>query len=156
MPQVQNVKPRIRIAVVDDHPIFMRGLLNCLQSVDDIEIVGTGASATEGLAIVERTKPDIILLDLSIPGGGLELARTIRQTSIETRCVLLTMSDADYDIAEACSAGVENYLLKDMSGPQLLRALRQIWRGHPFVAPSIASRWLACSFHRFSDARQLQ
>jgi len=131
-----------RIAVVDDHPLFREGVSFTLRSAPDLEVIAEGASGPDAVRIVADHGPDIILLDVSMPGGGIEAAREIRRISPDTRIIMLTVSESEHDVTAAMQAGVNGYILKGSSGPELLQIVRSVRNGEMYVTPTLAARLL--------------
>lgn len=127
---------RIRIVVVDDHPIVRDGIVSIVSREPDIEVVGEAASGPEAVIVVQRELPDVVLMDLRMPGGdGLDAVRELTAAKVPTRILVLTTYDTDRDIRAALGAGAHGYLLKDTPRPELLRAVRDIAAGRPVLAP---------------------
>lgn len=133
----------IRVAVIDDHPLFLEGVVNTLQRSGRFAVVAQGVSSDEALAIARREQPSVILLDVSMPGGGIVAAKAIGEACPEVRRVMLTASEADNDIDAALELGVAGYILKGTSGPELVRAIVAIYNGDNYVTPSLAARLLS-------------
>ena len=132
----------ITTVLADDHPIFRDGLARTLQESGVFTVLGAGGSADEAVALVERHKPALALLDISMPGGGIDAARRVRAVSPETRIAILTVSEADEDVAGALRAGAIGYVLKGISGSELVAVLSGIARGEAHVSPGLAARIL--------------
>jgi two-component system nitrate/nitrite response regulator NarL len=143
---------RIRVAVVDDHPLFRGGVVHTLQSAADIEVVGEGATAQDAIRISSSLMPDIMLLDVSMPGGGIEAAREIRRNHAGVKTVLLTVSENEHDVVAAMQIGVNGYVLKGTSGPELLQALRAVQNGESYITPALGARLLTRSKPPVIDA----
>ncbi|MFO8061102.1 MAG: response regulator transcription factor, partial [Bacillota bacterium] len=104
----------MRIAIVDDHPVVTEGVAQVLRAEEDMEVVGTAPSCPEGVRLVEETRPDIVLVDLQMPGGGgLELVRRARHLGTDVRFVILTAYASRADVSAAVKEGVSGYVLKD-------------------------------------------
>ena len=129
---------RIRIVVADDHPMFRAGVVASLAAQPDIEVVGEGASAAEALRLVEEHSPDVALLDIAMPGGGLNAARDITAASPATRVVMLTVSEDEDDLLAAMKAGASGYVLKGAAASELVNVLRTVNAGEVYVAPGLA------------------
>jgi DNA-binding NarL/FixJ family response regulator len=129
---------RIRIVVADDHPMFRAGVVASLAAQPDIEVVGEGASAAEALRLVEQHSPDVALLDIAMPGGGLVAARDITATWPATRVVMLTVSEDEDDLLAAMKAGASGYVLKGAAASELVNVLRTVNAGEVYVAPGLA------------------
>jgi two-component system, NarL family, nitrate/nitrite response regulator NarL len=130
------------IAVIDDHPLFREGVVSMLTSVDGIEVVGQGSAAAEAVKVAQELLPDFMLLDVGLPGGGVEAAATIVRNCPNVRIIMLTASENEQDVASALQAGARGYILKGSSGPELVETLRVIARGDSYVAPNLAARLL--------------
>jgi DNA-binding NarL/FixJ family response regulator len=128
----------IRIVVADDHPLFREGVINSLQTAPDIEIVGQAADAESAVRTVREQLPDLALLDVTMPGGGLEAARKIGVACPATRTVMLTVSEDEDDLLAAMKAGASGYVLKGVSSQELLAIVRAVSGGEVYVAPSLA------------------
>ena len=136
---------RISIAVVDDHSIFREGVIRVLRSQPQFKIVGEGQSAEDAVKIAAALQPDVILLDVSMPGGGLEAARTIAATAPSTNIMMLTVVDDDSFVVAALEAGAKGYVLKGVSGPDLVKLIHKVRDGRSgafFLSPGLASRIL--------------
>lgn len=132
----------IRIAVVDDHPLFREGVAFTLDTAGGFEVVGQGASAADALKIVSQERPDIILLDVSMPGNGIEAARTISAMAPEVLIIILTVSESEEHVAAALQAGARGYVLKGSSAQELVRTVRAVREGDSYVSPGLAARLL--------------
>mgnify|MGYP001591730034 CR=1 FL=1 len=102
----------LRVVVVDDHPMFRDGVISSLRADENIQVVGQGASAADALALAQEHLPDIILLDLTMPGGGLNAARAIATACPVTKIIVLTVSENEDDLLNAIKAGARAYILK--------------------------------------------
>jgi DNA-binding NarL/FixJ family response regulator len=131
-----------RVAIIDDHPLFRNGVASMLTGVEGIEVVGQGATAAEALKVAQELLPDVMLLDVGMPGGGVEAAASIVRTCPNVRIIMLTASENEQDVASALRAGARGYILKGSSGPELVETLRVIARGDSYVAPNLAARLL--------------
>src|SRR5215471_14819542 len=132
----------IRIAVIDDHPLFRESVVETLTSAGSFEIVGEGATAADALRLAQDLVPDIVLLDLRLPGGGIQAAAGIVSTCPTVRVIMLTASDSEQDVIAALQAGAQGYVLKDSSGLELIETVRDVARGNSYVAPNLAGRLL--------------
>ncbi len=135
----------IRIAVIDDHPMFREGAVQIFACMDDIEVVAEGATAADALRVAQELRPDVMLLDISLPGDGLDAAASIARTSPGVRTVMLTASESEFDVACALKAGAQGYILKGMSGAEVVETVRAIYNGQSYVAPSLAARPLVAT-----------
>lgn len=133
----------IRVLVAEDHAIVRSGLIELLGGADDVEVVGAAAHGEEAVALVKQARPDIILMDISLPGiDGIEATKTIVEGDPEVRVVMLTaFSDRDRVLA-ALDAGAVGYLLKDAEPKELFDAVRAAARGDAPLAPRAARQLL--------------
>jgi DNA-binding NarL/FixJ family response regulator len=130
---------RARLALVDDHELFRAGLARLLAGCPELELVGEAAEARSAYEVVERTKPDVVLIDVRLPGtDGIAAARELRRRHPSVRVAMLSAS-ADPDlVADALQAGARGYLLKSVSPAICIEGIRAIARGEIFLAPGIA------------------
>lgn len=142
----------IRIAVIDDHPLFRGGVVRTLTEGAGFDVVGEGGSADEAVELVARRLPDIVLLDISMPGGGIEAARRIGAEFPAVRIVMLTVSEADDDVLAALKAGARGYVLKGVGAEELTGVLRGVAAGASYVSPNLAARVLAAMRDQANDA----
>jgi DNA-binding NarL/FixJ family response regulator len=130
----------IRILLVDDHPVVRHGLRGMLDAEADLSVAGEASSGDEGVARAGELMPDVVLMDLRMPGGdGVEATGRILVRLPRTRVIVLTTYESDRDILRAIEAGACGYLLKDASPAQLAEAVRAAARGETVLAPSVAS-----------------
>lgn len=133
----------ISILIVDDHPIVRDGLVAILGTQPDLQVAGAAASGQEALALFGQLQPDVVLLDLEMPGmDGVELIRQLRQTQAEVRVVVFTAFDTDERILSALQAGAKGYLLKGAPRTELFEAIRVVHQGGSLLQPVVASRLL--------------
>jgi DNA-binding NarL/FixJ family response regulator len=133
---------QIRIAVVDDHPLLREGVVGTLCAAG-LDVVGEGASAADAVRIAAEHAPQVMLLDISMPGGGVEAARAIAKAHPGIRTIVLTVSEREDDVIAAMEAGARAYILKGVGGPELLATIRAVSRGETYIAPQIAARVLS-------------
>ncbi|MCG6862191.1 MAG: two-component system response regulator NarL [Chromatiaceae bacterium] len=130
-----------RLVVIDDHPLLRKGLQQLAAFSQKIEIVGEADKGEQGLAMVRALRPDLVLLDLSMPGmTGLETLHALKRLEPAPKVVILTVSDAREDILAALRAGADGYLLKDTDPEDLLDQLHELTEGHFVMSPSITER----------------
>jgi DNA-binding NarL/FixJ family response regulator len=132
------VSETIRVVIVDDHPMFRAGVVASISAQPGFEVVGEGASADEARSLVEQHVPDVCLLDITMPGGGLAAARDITGASPHTRVVMLTVSEDQDDLLAAMKAGASGYVLKGATATELAGVLRNVSAGEVYVAPALA------------------
>jgi two-component system nitrate/nitrite response regulator NarL len=136
------MKAVVRIAIVDDHPLFREGVARSLSELGGFEIVGEGATAADAERLAETADPDIMLLDISMPGGGLAAAAKILTMRPASKIVMLTVSEASADLAEALKAGVQGYVLKGVGSSALAEILVSIASGEKYVSPTLSAQVL--------------
>ena len=135
------MKSRIRLIVVDDHPVVRDGLRGMVASQPDLEVVGEAANGEEAVGLAEQLHPDVVLMDLRMPVlDGVAATERIRERLPEIRVLVLTTYDADADILRAVEAGATGYILKDAPREDLFRAIRLTAQGQSYLAPSVAMR----------------
>jgi len=118
------------VVIIDDHALFRRGVSQMISADPEFMMVGEAASGAEGLDLVGQLKPDIVLIDLNMKGmNGLQTLAHIKEAKLETRCIMLTVSDAEDDLLEALRAGADGYLLKDMEPEDLCASLKKAMSG---------------------------
>jgi DNA-binding NarL/FixJ family response regulator len=133
----------LRVLIVDDHDLFRSGLRNLLEVEEGIQIIGEAAGGHEALRIVQELTPDVVVMDLNMPGmGGVEATRHITSLAPLTRVVMLTISDEDNDVIDAILAGACGYLLKDASIQDLMTGIRAAALGESLISPTIAAKVL--------------
>ncbi|MGD0714972.1 MAG: response regulator transcription factor [Gaiellaceae bacterium] len=131
-----------RVLIVDDHDLFRTGLRNLLEE-QGVQVVGEAASGAEAVQIVRELAPDVVVMDLNMPGmGGIDATRHITSIAPLTRVVMLTISDQDSDVMDAIFAGACGYLLKDSSIQDLMAGIQAASRGESLISPAIAARLL--------------
>ena len=134
----------IRILLVDDHALFRSGLAGLLRQQADFELVGEAADGKEALVKAKELKPDVILMDVYMPGmGGLEATRRIKEALPSVKIVMLTVSEEDKDVFEAVKAGAHGYLLKKIEPEAFFRTLRGVFRGEAPISRATATKILA-------------
>jgi DNA-binding NarL/FixJ family response regulator len=134
----------IRVLVADDHTIVRTGIRHVLESEPGFEIVGEAGSGGEALALATELRPDVVLLDISMPDqSGLEVAGRIREGPANTRVLILSMHNHAEYVLESVRAGAHGYLLKDTAATELREAIRAVCRGESYFSPSAASRLTA-------------
>jgi two-component system, NarL family, response regulator len=147
----------IRILVADDHPVVQAGLTSMLNSNDGIEVVGSASSGTEALKILEQKRPDILLLDLRMPGmNGIETLTAMQKMNTTTRAIVLTSFETDENIYRAVRAGAQGYLLKDAPQEQMLEAIVSVHAGKRFIPKEIAARLADRMMRSNLTARELE
>ncbi|MGH2657663.1 MAG: response regulator [Actinomycetota bacterium] len=133
----------MRVLIVDDHPVTRDGLRTAFNLADEIEVVGEAASGEEAINVVAETKPDIVFMDVRMPGmNGIQATRQIRENNPDTKIILFTIDESRASVAEAIQAGVSGYLLKDASVGELINAARQAMAGKAVIHPSLTQAFI--------------
>jgi DNA-binding NarL/FixJ family response regulator len=131
------------VIVVDDHALFRMGVLQTIALSENLQVVAEGASKQDALDLVALHQPTIVLLDISMPGGGVAAAREIHERWPDVKVVMLTVSEDDQDALEALEAGASGYVLKGIAATELLDALTTVQRGSTYLAPTLGSKLVA-------------
>jgi two-component system, NarL family, response regulator NreC len=140
----------IRIVLVDDHVLVRQGLKALIES-DGSQVVGEASDGQEALRQVESFRPDIVVMDISMPAfNGLNAAREIERSFPKTKTILLTQHDENQYVSEALEAGVKGYVLKNQAAGDLLQAIKQVSRGQVYLSPGV-SRAIVESYHSKLD-----
>lgn len=133
----------IRILLVDDHEVVRRGLEMVLKIEPDLQVIGEAANGIEAIEQSQKLQPDLVLLDLKMPGmDGAMVSRAVKQVAPHTRILILTGVDTDHEIAAALESNVDGYILKDAPPSELLHAIRVIAGGQAYLQPSVTKRLL--------------
>lgn len=128
-----------RILLIDDHPLFRKGLAQLVSAGADLELAGEVGDGAGGVAAAQRLDPDLILVDLNMkPMGGIDTVRALKAAGVRGRCIMLTVSDDERDVLEAMRAGADGYLLKDMEPEELYEQLKQAVGGAVVLGSSVA------------------
>jgi DNA-binding NarL/FixJ family response regulator len=137
------MSPKYRIVIAEDHTILREGLRSLLSSSPDFEIVGEAEDGREAIRCVEKFKPDLILMDLSMPRmNGMDAIREIKRRSPEMKILVLTVHKTEEYILATLQAGAEGYLLKDSTHAELLMAVRHVLGGKHYISPGISDKVL--------------
>jgi DNA-binding NarL/FixJ family response regulator len=130
-----------RLLIVDDHPVVRDGLRGMFAGAQDFEVIGEAADGEEALLLAQSLRPDVILMDLRMPGmGGAAAIRELAVRGVTASVLVLTTYDSDSDIVPAIEAGATGYVLKDATRDELFRAVRAASKGESVLAPSVATR----------------
>lgn len=128
------------ILIIDDHPLLRRGVSQLLELEDDLLLAGESGEPEEGIRLVQELDPDMVLLDLNMPGiDGIETLRRLRGNGFAGRVVMFTVSDHEEDVVNALQSGADGYLLKDMDPDEMIRQLRQAALGRMVLSESLTS-----------------
>ncbi|RPI23085.1 MAG: DNA-binding response regulator, partial [Chloroflexota bacterium] len=142
MAEVQPGVDKIHVVIVDDHALFREGLAAILSALADIDVVGQGGTAEDAVRLTHELLPEIIFLDIDMPGGGLEAARTIANQYPVTKIVILTASEEDDHLIAALKIGARAFILKGVAARELIRILRAVAAGESYVPPALAASLL--------------
>lgn len=133
---------KIHVVIADDHTLFREGLAGILAGAEDFEVVGQAGNMQEAVQLARELLPDLILLDIDMPGGGLEAARIVAEDCPVTRIVILTSSEDDDHLISALKIGARAYILKGVAARELFRILRAVSSGESYVPPRLAASLL--------------
>jgi DNA-binding NarL/FixJ family response regulator len=137
------MKQAIRVAVIDDHPLFREGVTQTLAAVGDIDVIAQGGSARDAVRLAQEHQPDIIVLDINMPGGGTPAIESIVTSSPASKVLMLSVSTEEEHVIGALQAGAHGYVMKGVSGPELVRAIHSVYEGEMYLSPSLGARLLS-------------
>lgn len=132
----------IRVVVVDDHPLFCEGVAATLTREADIQVVADGSSAEDAVRLGQQHLPNVLLLDLSLPGGGLSALANLTQTCPAVHVIMLTFSEEEADVLAALRGGARGYVVKGVTGRELRGIVRSVAGGEVFITPALAGTML--------------
>jgi two-component system, NarL family, response regulator NreC len=146
--------PKIKCLLVDDHTLFRQGVRRLLESESDFEVIGEAADGGEAVEKARETRPDIVLIDIGMPGlSSFEAARQIKKNRPETKILFLTMyEDEDY-LVQCLEVGASGYVLKDTPAPQLLTAVRDVYKGGKYLSSQVLGKLVEDFRSRVRDTR---
>jgi two-component system, NarL family, response regulator NreC len=131
----------VRLVLADDHPIVRKGLKALLEAETEMRVAGEASDGLEAINLVEKIKPDVLLLDIMMPGlNGLDVARHVSQHFPLTRIIVLSMHSNEAYVLDALRNGASGYVLKDASIEELVEAIRQVMAGHRYLCPPLSER----------------
>jgi two-component system response regulator DevR len=134
----------IRVFLLDDHEIVRRGIADLINREADLEVVGEGATAAQGVSRIAATAPDVAVLDVQLPdGSGIDVCRDIRSANPAVKCLILTAYGDDDAIRSAVLAGAAGYVLKDIRGQNLLESIRRVAAGESLISAAVAKSVLS-------------
>jgi DNA-binding NarL/FixJ family response regulator len=134
----------IRVLTADDHPLFRDGMRGLLGSLPDMEVVGEASSGEQAIELARELQPDVILMDIKMPGiNGIEATREILHTSPRIGVLVVTMFEDDDSVFAAMRTGARGYLLKDSSGQEVMHAIRAVASGEAIFGPGVAQRLIS-------------
>jgi two-component system, NarL family, nitrate/nitrite response regulator NarL len=146
----------IRVAVVDDHPIMREGLVHTFAKEEGFEVVAQGGSSAEAIEIAESLLPDLILLDINMPGDGVVAARTISRSCPAVRIIMLTAHDSEQHVVDALRGGASGYVVKGVSSEELVKTARAVHEGEAYVSPGLAAKLLGTRSKEISPSQRQQ
>lgn len=132
----------ITVLIADDHPLLREGLARILATEPDMEVVGEASSGPEAVAMVAEHKPDVVLMDISMPGGGLAATREICSRYPDVGVIVLTIHDDEQYVYEVVRAGAKGYLVKDSEPSRLVEAIRLVYEGGSYLPPDLLHKVL--------------
>jgi len=129
----------LRLMLVDDHNLFRDGLRMVLGRYDDLEVVAEAADARQALAAADASRPDVVVLDVSLPGmDGVQAARELQRRQPAARLLVVSMHEREEDVARALAAGVRGYAFKSQRSDEVVEAIRAVGRGEQYVPPTVS------------------
>lgn len=137
------MSPSIRIGIADDHPLLREGVANTLKKRADLQVVEQGANADDARDIAQRVRPDVMLMDVNMPGDVFAAVRFISTELADVKVLMLTVSESEDDAFLALEAGARGYVLKGVSGPDLVLAIRSVAKGETYITPEFANKLLS-------------
>ena len=140
---------RLRLVVVDDHALFRRGLVGLLKDMAEFEVVGEAEDGLQALDLIQKVKPDVVLLDVNMPRmDGIQVVQTLHSKRFNTRILMLTISQEDDDLLGAIQAGADGYLLKNTEPEDLRRNIIRISQGQGVISPEVTATILKAASRR--------
>ena len=136
---------KVRLVVIDDHALFRAGLISILNDMPDFQVIGEADDGGQAVELIQRVKPDVLLLDVNMPGmGGVETVRALRCLPKDEQCriLMLTISKSDDDLLGSIAAGADGYLLKSVEPDELSRAIHQVHEGLSVLSPQVTRKVL--------------
>jgi two-component system, NarL family, nitrate/nitrite response regulator NarL len=134
---------RIRVVVADDHPMFRAGIVVTFKNATGFEVIGEAGTAEEAINASKLLQPDVVLLDVNMPGSGIAAAAEITRSCPKVRVVMLTISETSETVNSALEAGASGYVLKGATGTELVRVVQSICGGESYVTPALGAKLLA-------------
>jgi DNA-binding NarL/FixJ family response regulator len=133
----------MKVVLIDDHPLFRSGVRNLIRTTDDLEVIGEGASGEEAVELALELQPDVIVMDIRMPGlNGIEATRVIREKQPEMKILIVTMLKNDKSVFTAMQMGARGYVLKDAGEMELLHSIRMVGNGGAVFSSDIAARMM--------------
>jgi two-component system, NarL family, nitrate/nitrite response regulator NarL len=129
----------IQLVIVDDHPLYREGVASTLNAESDMRVIGEGGNADDALKLATSLLPDVVLLDINMPGNGILAAKTVSEACPVTKIIMLTFSEEENDVLSALKAGARGYILKGVSGRELKSVIRSVYHGEVYITPTLAA-----------------
>lgn len=148
--------PRVELAIFDDHPIFLEGQAGIFADSDEFAVVEKGVSASDAINLTLKNRPDVILLDLDMPGNILQAIQKIREEAPDVRVLIFTASMAVEHAVQVLEAGAHGYVIKGSTAAELAEAIRAVMRGETFVTHTFAAKVIAALQNASLRKRTLQ
>ena len=146
---------KIRVFLADDHLILREGIRSLLEKVSDIEIVGEASDGGEAVSKVEQALPDVVLMDITMPGiNGLEATRQIKQKCPQVKVVILTIHETDQYLSQMLQVGASGYVVKTTTANELVSAIKAVYHGDVYLYPSIARMLVEDYLHRVTGGEE--
>jgi DNA-binding NarL/FixJ family response regulator len=146
-------KPTISLVIADDHPLILAGIATLIESEPGFELLGQAVNAGQAVEQYERLRPDVMLVDLNMPGGGLEAIVQVRKIDAEAKIVILTTYEGDDSVHRALHAGASAYLLKQAGFDEIVHCVRQVANKRRYLPPQLAEK-LAQRIHTSELSRR--
>jgi DNA-binding NarL/FixJ family response regulator len=141
-----------RIVIVDDHPLFRKGLEQLIHSEDGFAVCGEANNAPEAMDVIRKLNPDLAIVDLSLPGAnGIELIKNIRAEFSKLPILVLSMHDESLYALRALRAGAEGYVMKHEAMTNVIQAIREVFNGRPYLSPAMAAQVITKFAHRQAE-----
>jgi DNA-binding NarL/FixJ family response regulator len=141
-----------RIVIVDDHPLFRKGLEQLIHSEDGFAVCGEANNAPEAMEVIRKLNPDLAIVDLSLPGAnGIELIKNVRAEFPKLPILVLSMHDESLYAVRALRAGADGYVMKHEAMANVIHAVREIFNGHPYLSPTMAAQVITKFTHRKAE-----
>lgn len=138
-----GIQAAIRVLLVDDHELVRRGIQMVLRAKSNLEVVGEAASGAQAIELARKLQPDVVLLDMKMPGmSGAYASRGIKQVAPLTHVLILSAADAEQEIFQAMEGSIDGYILKDAPSQELLLAIQTVARGEPYLQSTVTRRLL--------------
>jgi DNA-binding NarL/FixJ family response regulator len=141
-----------RIVIVDDHPLFRKGLEQMIHSDGSFAVCGEASNASDAMEVIRKLHPDLAIVDLSLPGAnGIELIKNIRVEFAKLPILVLSMHDESLYALRALRAGADGYVMKHEAMANVIHAIREVFNGHPYLSPAMAAQVITKFAHRQAE-----